>query len=441
MAMKPAWPLGLSIWPHHFSNADAYHEECVRRAVARVDGDAWGVDEIDWDVPALSRGQLVLQHLEATLEDGTEIRVGVGEGAKALSIPLSDLGSRTSLRVYVGLPIAQPGAPNVDAEGATRALHRYALSTHTLSDIANGGKTIDAQWLRPNVFLLTENDRLHSYDVVQCARLILDEAGNPMLDRSFIPPVWRIRASTCLTERLDALLSDLVARKTWADSWKTSEAFADRRILLRSLLGGFIADVADLRSRRHTAPHDAYACLVEILFALAPFTATGECPEPPPFNHRELDTTFLPLFEAIAEVLQSIGQARYRTIALVPTENDAWLLRADLHEPGIFDHEFFLAITGSDPGHLVEEAPKLLKIGALHDLMEMRYAAVSGVPLERRARPSGLPESNDTVYFWLDKRSDAFVAAMRTAWMGIYCRQLPGVTRIHLYAVQPGDAT
>ena len=446
MLRKPAWPYKLRLAPHHFQRADEHHEQSAIRALSRVAEDAWGVNEIDWDV---SQGKLEIRQLEITLEDGTEVYVESGD--RPLTLPMPDLGPRESMRIFIGIPAAQSGRANANGTGDPHDQGRYAIETHSIPDLANGTKAIEAQWLRPNAWLLTEASALNRFDVVQCARLIRDDNGNPILDPTYVPPIWRIRASTYLTEELEQLLELLRSRKTWADHWHALDALKDRRRQLRGLLGTFVQRILDLLDRPATRPHKAYLDLVDMLHALAPFTPEGDAPLPalasengrddaalslPPFNHQDLGRTFSALFAALGRTLNAIGAEEHQEIRLDVVSGFPWARQADLSKAGLFHKDFFLAVTGDDVDRLRVEVERLVKIAPLRDLIEMKYAHLAGVPVHWRQRPAKLPETKGALYFQLDKRSEVWTAISRAAWMGIQC-PIAGISSIALYAVNP----
>ncbi|WP_394827319.1 type VI secretion system baseplate subunit TssK [Pendulispora albinea] len=449
MLRKPAWPYKLRLAPHHFQWADEYHEQGAARALSYVADDAWGINEIEWDPVAEESGRLEIRRLHATMPDGTEVTVGPDD--RPLRLPMPDLGSRESVRLYIGVPAVQNSRANVNAPGDPHPDRRYVTETHTVADVANGTRPIEATWLRPNAWLLSEISRLNGFDVVPCGRLVRDEDGKLVLDRHYVPPVWRIRASTYITEQLEQLLELLRARKAWADHWQALDALKDTRRQLRGLLGTYVQKVLDLLDRPLTPPHKAYLDLVEILHTLAPFTPAGDAPLPsgserdddpvhlPRFHHQELGRTFSALFDALTKTLAAIGAKEHLEIRLEGVRDYPWARQADLRSPpGVLEKEFFLAVTGQDLDRLRTELPRLAKIAPLRDLLELKYANVAGVPVQWRPRPDKLPEVHGTLYFQLDKRSEIWTAICRAGRLGLQC-SIPGITSIALYALDPGE--
>ncbi|WP_394821379.1 type VI secretion system baseplate subunit TssK [Pendulispora albinea] len=447
MLKKPAWPDKLEMSPHVLQNADAYHEQCAIRMLSRIRDDAWGIDDIEFDVAAMARGALEVHRLESMLPDGTEVHVGPED--EPLVLPLPDLGSRESMRIYVGVPRIRPARANADPTGDPRSHVRYDVQTHAIPDEANGTKPVDVPWLRPNPWLLSEDSRLNGFDVIECARLVRDDRDNPMLDPTFVPPIWRVRASSYLTSQLEELLEALRSRKAWADHWRALDILEYRRQHLRALLGTFVKIVLDLLDRPQTAPHDAYLKLVEMIQALAPFSSEADAPLPavsgmddsgaegtlPPYRHHDLGTTFRAVFAALKNVLSAIGASEHEEVPVHIVQGYPWAHQVDLRKPGIFDKEFFLAVSGQDVEALRLKVPELAKVAPLRELIEHQYATRAGVPLRWRHRPARLPEISGTVYFQLEKQSDVWMAITRSGWMGIQINQVSEIASLALYAV------
>ena len=434
MLKKPHWTLGLELAPHHFQFQDQYHEELIAQLFQGLFDDSWGVYEIEWDLRALAAaGEVRLERLGAILPDGTPVACGTKESPQTPVRAVPDF--KDSLGVYVGIPLAETRGANVDREGDPKAAHRYSADTSMVPDFASGTEPVKVEWLRPNVWLLFDGERLDRFSTLPCARIVRTSEGELAFDESFVPAALSLRASRYLEDNLRTLLEALVARQTALERAAARQALQSARVHLLSLVSAGVADIADLIDQTHVHPRTAYRVLAPLLGGLAVFTPTGRI-EIPKFNYLRLGVTFGELFERLGEVLAVLGAEQHRLVPL--GRHDAHTSYAELNEPTIFRNEFFLCVSGTDSDRLRAIVPQQVKLAAWNELAGVHQSATAGVPLHPQARPPAtLPEVRGTVYFRLDKTAPMFMSVMKTGQLGIFCPPGLGVTELALYVVNP----
>jgi type VI secretion system protein ImpJ len=431
MLRKPHWTLGLELGPHHLQFQDQYHEDLVARRFAALFDYAWGIRDVAWDASAVASGRLTLKLLDAVLPDGTPIQFGAEDASPTLVVP--DLGRKDSLVIYAGVAKPQTKTPSV-GDGSANPPTRYVKETSLAPDYASGTDPIRIEWLRPNVRLLHEGDKLNDFAAVACARVIRAAAGGLAIDETFVPPILSIHASPVIKIELRKLFDALVGRKALlARATRQTTEGAQRWLL--SLLGSFVPRVADMIEEPHASPLALYRLLAELHGAIAPFSPVA-APNVGSFDYNHLDKVFSGLFGDLAVTLDALGAQHHRLIPL--QRYDQTTLFAELKEPAIFRNEFFLGVIGMDVGAIRAEVPRQFKIGAWADLAQIVRTATIGVPLHPEARaPAALPDVPGVVYFRLEKNA-AFTPIFKSGQIGIYHTPGLGVTDIALYAVDPG---
>ncbi|WP_394847433.1 type VI secretion system baseplate subunit TssK [Pendulispora brunnea] len=449
MLMMPLWRDDVDIVANHFQAAIEYHKRCVQHERDHVNTEAWGIDDIEIDVSALARGRVDILRLNATFPDISEVIVGPGD--IPLTGRLPDLSAHGSVIMHVALPKLHPSRANALPAGTRNSSARYEVEEHDISDFENGRKPVRAPFLRPNVRLLSDQDQLDRFDTLPCVRITRDRRGKPILDRSFVPPIWRVRASAYLIEQLEKLSEGLLELKTWADNWNAPADLLHRRTQLRRVLGESVEWVADILDRPLKSPRDAHLQLAVVLQSLAVFTPRAKAPLPPrvqngdgaarekslpAFEHFNLTDTFSGLFAALDKVVAEIAEKKHLEIPLPPVPEAPWARHADLSKEGLLAKEFYLAISGSDLEQLRKiGVPELIKIGPLDKLVNMKYATSRGVPLHWTAAPPKLPQVRGVFYFQIDKSSPIWAEICHSLSMGLQYDHISGITNVVLYAV------
>jgi type VI secretion system protein ImpJ len=435
MLQKPHWTLGLELGPHHMEFQDRYHEDLVAHRFERLSDYAWGIHEIEWAMGALAAGQLTIRRLDAVLPDGTPVACGTAESPSTPALTVRDLGPKNALIVYVGVPRVHANGPNVDEEGDGQAGRRYAKESRMVPDFASATDLVRLEWLRPNVRLLLEGDRLDDFVTIPCARVIRTAAGTLSVDDTFIGPITSIRASPFIQAELRHLVDALLARRTALKNAQATEAADAVRRWMLSLVGSFVPRVADLIDQPHATPLVAYRVLAEILGALSAFTREGDF-RVPPFDYDNLGTVFCELFGNLSVMLDALSAQQHRRIPLQRIDENT--LFAELKEPAIFRNDFFLGVAADDTEAVRRLVPLYFKIAAWSELSVVVRTATSGVPLQQDVRPPAtLPQGPGVTYFRLEK-NEAFTAIFKTGQLGIYQTTGIGVLDVALFAVEVG---
>ncbi|MGO8992081.1 MAG: type VI secretion system baseplate subunit TssK [Polyangiaceae bacterium] len=405
---KPDWPLGLKLLPRHFEAQDRYHEEFVRHVARMAFDQPWGISELIIDEEALASGQLRVTRIRAIFPDTTPVLAGV---AGASAVPprsvLNHLRARPSLDVYIGLPLEGETA-SVPAEP------RYLPAVATVPDYGTGRSATTIPWGRPNLRLLLGDEPRDAYSVIPIARVVQVQ-GRPQLDRSFVAPVLRVRASAPLEERVRRVEKSVAAAKAAVGEHRRTGAEMTggdaARLVVATTLGRLLPLLQGVLAADGVHPREAYRVVAELAGTISAFAPAGKV-KIPAFDFLDLSGTFDALEEIVHNVLESIAGPTHRSIPLERHDENLW--RATLREPGIFGREFLLVLTGADPASLHANVPRAAKIAALEevgDVIQRHLAGVLLVPEIRR--PQGISLPPHAACFRLDKRSPSWPSVVK----------------------------
>ena len=156
----------------------------------------------------------------------------------------------------------------------------------------------------------------------------------------------------------------------------------------------------------------------------------------PRFNYLELGDVFGPMFDMAQDLLARVIAERY---VQIPLEAREGLLVGELRDPNIFQHAYYLAVSGSYPESQVREhVPKLTKISSLAQMGALLHSHVNGARLAVEHRPPGaLPIEPGTVFFRLETAGDFWTQMVATGTIAIHAPFDTSALQLSLFAVDP----
>ncbi|MBK7397223.1 MAG: type VI secretion system baseplate subunit TssK [Myxococcales bacterium] len=429
---KPLWQEGMVLTPQHLQFQDRYHEELLHERLRVLGDHGFGLGELDIDERALARGELRVRHARGLFPDGTFVEVSEG-GEVAVPPRALDAQTPSGTLVYLALPKGEagPGAPA-----------RFVPEKMRIADFVTGESPIDVTWARPRVGLVLSTDALEGYDLLPLARIARAPGGEPVLAPDYVPPLLHVRASALLLQQLRRVVHALRAGQTTLLEQRRRAPELDGpaalRLLLLTLLGELGPRLADVVERPHVQPETAYEVLVELCGGLGAFDASLDPKALPPYRHGDLAGTFFPLVDGAVRTLGRLAAHRFVQIPLQRPEQQ--LHYAELAEPAVFRHEFFLAATGLDEATLREQLPRILKIACWDEMRDILHAATSGVRVAHEYRPPPvLPLRPGVVYFRIERAGTYWETIVRKGNMAIVQPLEPAKVQLELYAVDPSQ--
>jgi type VI secretion system protein ImpJ len=426
------WSEGLFLTPHHFQQADLFHEFQLGERAALGTAYPWGLRSLEIDTEILATGTFRLLALRGLLPGGLSICLPEIDPAP----PSVDFRDAFDIRadhldIYLGLPVRRSGWPNcrlAAGDPTASAEERFAAKAVTVEDDNTGRNERTIQRAEMNLRLLKGVDSRDNYECLHIARVEKNAAGGYKLVDSFVPPLLAVGGSPYLTQLNRSLLERLVARSSGLASHFT-DAGADgrditpanlRAFLYFSVINGAIPQLAHFRETPATPPEQLYRVLAGLVGQLTTFNAARMHPrDVPPYSHEDSGPVFSRLEKLIIELLELDSSQGYHVIPLTSIGEGRFHARIDKDSLLQASAAIFLSVASEEIGEheIGIHAPRI--IVASPDRIEQKLSLkLRGLPLQFVAvPPPAIPRRRNTSYFQLDTRGSA--PELRRDWEAV----------------------
>lgn len=414
MNNKIAWLESQYLLPQHFQQQERYLEARIEERSRAISPYIWGVKTLQFDQAALAEGRLALHAVSGIMPDGTPFEL---PHAAALPTPLKLAPEVRDQRVYLGLPVYQPGSQMVDIhpEGHGDSITRYRLQTTEIFDCcATEPRAEQVETAVLNFRLLLESEDLGGYSVLPIASVReVTQEGVVILDSGHIPPCIDVQQQA----RLSAYLAEIIALlKQRADALAVrfnqagkaggSSAIAD--FLLLQLANRYEVKLAHLSGLAQLHPERLYAELAELTGELATFTSEAKrAIAAPAYRHDDLRACFQPLVDNLGRQLSAVLE---QTAIPLPIEERQFGIRVSriTDRSLLKGARFVLAAKAGMPSDaLRDKLPALIKIGAVENIRTLVNNQLPGIGLSPLpVAPREIPYHAGSVYFELDSSSE-----------------------------------
>lgn len=444
---RPLWASGTLLSAQQFQQQARWeawaNEQLAHLALAHP----WGVKAVGFDPDALRLGKLKATRLQVRMPDGTLIdsdRVDRLPPALELSRRLAD--DAQQVLVLLALPLEHANGSNclLQAGEADRPT-RYRQDWRPVQDLyADDVQSIGV--LEHMLSLRLDRDDNGDYLTCPVARLVRDGQGGWSLDPGYVPPLLSLAAHAGLVAELDNLLTQLSAKRQRLMGMRreSNQRMADFAVAdvslfwLLNALNTYQPVLADLKSSPQRHPEQVYQELAKLAGSLLTFSLEHDIDEIPAYRHEHLETVFTPLIQTIATLLEASLPSR--VIALVMKRKDPNRWQVPLNDPRLRERDgvdFYLSVRCSLPAvQLQEQFPRLCKVGAPQDVVELVSAALDGVPLQSmRHVPAAIPLRLENQYFALDLSHPKGQAMLAAGTCAFYVPSTLADAELELFAV------
>jgi type VI secretion system protein ImpJ len=413
--------------PQHFQATDRYWSGRVATSSQWDNHYNYGLRRVKIAPEALANHQIEVSSCQARLQDGTIVSFDVGEDPdrvdfKQEAVTFDEaLDASGTLRVFLAVPRRRLGQPNVSNKGSA-ASERYIEAKLIVPDESSGGGDQEIAFSDLNVKIMLSTQDLAGYEVVPLAQIkrSTDEAGTPMIDEDYIPPVLSVDAwpplgrdivrAICdfLGQQLDRISTEVVNRGVGISASDPLEVDLIFRLMQ---LNESYAILRILAFAEGVHPFHAYCELCRIVGKLAIFQTEKRVQDPPLYDHDDLAKCFFWVKEQILAAFELGGpvyEQEYFT-GLGPG------MHVSIKPKWLFDDwQWYVGVAR---GSLTEEeCCKLLepgflnwKMGSASRVDEYWTKGVAGLELRAVARPpSVLPSKSGWTYFEVNRSHPAF---------------------------------
>ncbi len=443
---KPLWHEGLILTQQHFQQQDRWAGFALQQVATAALAEPWGTLGVEVDEEALATGRLKLTQLKLRFPDGTPVDTTVAD-----AVPLArDLSQgvpadRQSITVLAALALPDANGSNCRFDETTLARPRRAYREFVKVTDLNGTAESEIAAERHAVRLLFDFESHADDTVCAIARLIRTTSGQFQVDHRFVPPCLALSNHPLHLERINRL-ADILQAKSLALGARRSERieqvaeYGVADVQLFWLLHCIHSAWPQLRlfaSHPNRSPEHLYATLAQLASALMTFSTLAQLADIPVYDHARADDVFAKLESTIRDLLDAIIPSRVVPIGLTRKNPTTWA--GQFLDERIADAtaDWYLSVNAPMPAsELVEQLPRLCKIGAPDDVEHIVNSALLGIPLKAVQRvPAAIPVRLDNQYFALDSASTAHAKMIAARACQIYLpASVPDAT-FELYAV------
>jgi len=400
------WNKGAFLQPQHLQAQDLYLENLLWFTVSALVTYPYGFRKLTLDSVALAGGDFGITEAAGVFKDGLPFDIGGSDPAprpRALEGAFAE--GENSLVVSLGVPQYRAGAINVAAgEGGGT---RFFSDLLYMRDETSGLDEKPVQIARKNLVFLLPCDDQTGYSILPVAR-ILRQGDLLEQDRTFVPPLLHIAASTWLTKILRDLTGILSAKSTeqarnrqgritgTADVAGASDTAA---FWLHYTVNQYAPVFRNLLNNAQSHPQEQFAEMLALAGALTAFTLKVDPADLPVYNHEDLGGCFTRLDVQLRDLLETAIPRYYLALPLTRTDR--------AHIGSVFipddrylsDSRFYLGVKSESLNEIkVASAPQ---IGAIDG------RAVSGVKLTLVPRlPERLPFQDGYRYYQMETSGD-----------------------------------
>jgi type VI secretion system protein ImpJ len=437
---RVVWSQGMFLQPHHFQQEGRFHERQLDARARAAHPYGWGFTRLALDEAALALGKVALADAAGVLPDGTAF---AAPDLDPLPPPLEVAADLRDELVLLALPLARPGAVEVDFGGDASGLARYRAQELTARDQTSASDLsapiqVGALQLR----LLRAKDATAAFTTLACARVQQRRPdGQVVLATDFIAPQHTLAATPHLVQMAGHIHGLLVQR---------AQALAARM----GQLGHGVAEVAHFlmlqmfnrwepvfsqHARLANAhPQRLYDDCVALAGEFATFVgATRRAATFPTYSHDDPAACFAPV---MAELRDLFSRGLEDTAVAIELRDRGFGVRT----AAVGDLElarsasFVLAVNAQMPP---EQLKKLFtaqsKLGPVERIRDLVNLQLPGIGLRNLpVAPRQLPYHAGFFYFELERGGDLWKQFERTGNLAIHVAgDFPGL-ELQLWAIR-----
>lgn len=409
---KVIWYEGMKLNPHHFQQADKYHEYYVNSKINFLNSNFWGLKEFKIDTAALAGGIFGLISCSGIMPDGLIVDMpGNDSLPKARSFEELFQATAEKLEVYLCLPVENIAGNNCQIdENNSGNNSRFVLQNYETADYNTGQNLRTIGVVRPNFQFKFGEESLEDYTSVKLGHIVRSSDGKFTMDGEYIVPSLSISASEVLLNYIREILGTLVSKskelRAQASIHKPELSLTQIEILLMlQTVNSYIPLLNYYYSSPDIHPEVLYVLLLNLAGQLSTYSNLGiKNTEYPPYDHKHLTEIFGQIVTDI-DIMLNVQKTVERRDIIVPLRKQAETLYVGQLSPNQIASQFFIAVYSDIPEKkVISELSKNIKISAYEEIFAVHQAGIQGVSIEYIARPpAGVSVNEKAHYFKINK--------------------------------------
>ena len=443
---KPLWHEGLILTQQHFQQQERWNGFALQQLASAVAVSPWGTLNVDIDEEALSSGRLKLARLQLRFPDGTPIDTTVADALPPARDLVGEIPADTqTVDVLAALALPDANGSNCRFDETALARPRRAYREFVKVTDLNGSAETEIAAERHAVRLLFGFESHADDTACAIARLTRTTSGQFQVDRRYVPPCLALSGHTLHIERIRRIADILAAKSALLGARRSEriEQVAEYGVADVQLFWLLHCIHHAWPQLRFLASHPAqptdrlYQVLAQLTGSLITFSTRVSLTDIPPYDHASAHDVFAALESLIRDLLDAIIPSRVVSIGLSHTTPTTWV--GQFRDERIVEDaaDWYLSVNAALPAfELVEQFPRLCKIGAPDDVEHIVNSAVAGILLKAVQRvPGAIPVRLDNHYFALDAHDAAHARMLAARACQIYLPASIPDASLELYAV------
>ncbi len=428
---KVMWSEGMFLTPHHFQQADRYHQTNLHSRMQAIQPTGYGICELKANEDALTNGEFILQKCWAILPDGLCVDIPDMDSIPETRPvePYFD-SKKEQLGVYIATPVTRSGQAGCSVDGNINGRPtRYRRQFVNINDDNSGTNEREISAARKDLRILFDGEPLDDYISLKIAELERTATGTFALRTEFVPPTLFVGSNPFLMTILKRLVEVL--------STKSSDLSKKRRQRSQGLVEFTMSEAANFWLL-HTAnayipslmhyynsekvhPEQVYLELGRLCGELYTFAGEGHPKDLPRYIHTGLSDTFSIIEQKLRDLLETVVPTRCQPIPLQRVRE--CLYTAQIPDEGLLESgTFYMAIMANVPEEKVaQEIPIKMKMTSVDRIDKLIAQALRGIPVRHLPTPPAeIPVQPGRTYFQIDKQGDHWDAVKMGRAMSVF---------------------
>ena len=436
------WYEGMPLMPQHFQQQDRYYHNYISSFSNVLSPYNWGVRSLKIDSGLLAAGKISVVSASGFFADGTSFDFPYND---QLPIAIEIAPAAKDLIVYLAVPLSRLGVADTSLASQTESRVKYYSVDISVTDQneTNNATSQDIQLGQLNARLIIDSDTKHYFSYVPICKVKLVTAENAIiLDDEYIPSCLNTTASDILMRFIDEVTALLQSRgDTLAHQVKdiTNCGMSELKdFLILQRINYYHVQLIHSQHKKNLHPEQLYIMLVGLIAEFSTYTEESHRPEfIPPYNHEDLQQSFIPLFIAIRYSLSKILEQN--SIALNLEEKEKQLFIAQIEDFELLDTAKFILVVNSS---ISEEKlkliiPKQVKVATAERIKKYITHAIKGLPLRYMAiPPRQLPSNMGAAYFEIDKQSTLWESLKNSHGIAVHFNGVIPNLKVELWAIK-----
>lgn len=431
--LKVAWFNGLNIQKIHFEQQERYFQRNIDSKTIAISNNLYGIIDIKFSSEMLMQGKIALEKVIGIAKDGSIFDAPEQDLLpEALEVSYESLeNSIITLKIPLGVASIADIALHNNFPNSKYVALRSIVASRIYDDSDNIPKELDNERDEQNMTFTQEKTNL----ALASLRLKLGILGNATpdemeipiakikyidsnkkieLEENFIPTCININQNPIIKAFLEEMLFSIRRHKeTLGEIFKsidqTKNTLDFSTYLSLNLLKKWFLIFSTLANKEKLHPEHLYDKLIEFQGDLGAFGVENSLLDFIPYNHENLNETFLPLIENLKILFSKITSPRYSMAKLIDNGNGFFDFIFD-NAKILEEAEIFLAVNADvSYEYLLKNFKSQSKIHTQSNIKNIVATQLKGLNITQIPNvPSAIPYLNGYVYYKIDKKDELF---------------------------------